>query len=117
MIAFIKGQKPAQPRDKPKHIPSTTQATQAHKHQKHKGNINNLLIGTIIKGKRRAPRDSKIKINNSNSDIRSYFKSLGDKLRDRETQQTQVQDESERSPGQQELPRDLEEIELSKSSL
>ena len=115
--AFIKGQEPAQPGDQPKHIPSTTKANQTPKNQKHKGNLNNLHIGTIIKGKRRnkAPRDSKT--NNLNNDIRSYFKSIGDRLRNRETQHTEVQVESERSPGQQELPGDLDGMEPSKNSL
>lgn len=94
--------------------PSTPQVTHIQKLQQHKGKtkINNQHIGTIVRGRRRAPRDNKSKLNNnynSNIDIRSYFKSLGDQLRDREIEQTQVQAESERSPGQQELPGDFRE--------
>ena len=73
---------------------------------------NNPYVGAVPKGKRRATRDNKNV--NTNIDIRSYFKSVGDQLKDRETDQRQAQ--SERDPDQQEFPRDPGRTKHSSSS-
>ena len=102
LLAKLRGTH-TQPTGGPVHNPSTHKATQNPKH-KGKLKITNPHIGTVPRGKRRSTRDSKV-INN-NSDIRSFFKSIGDQLRDRETEQTKVHAGSERIPGDQEIPRD-----------
>ena len=87
-----------QPASKSSHNPSTHKPTN---NLKGKPKLNNPYLGTVKRGRRRSTRDNKA---SNNVDIRSYFKSVGDKLRDRETDQHQ--EHSERDPDHQEIPRD-----------